>query len=180
MGGERSKLERLELALGESQREHGRAQGRAQELEARLEQMDRSHARALQACDGRLRDHEQQASADVERLTREVAQIQGAASELRLLIPPVEDDERRIVRVRARACLGAAAICGVLSLILLPAVLVSLFSGQRPEYLRLAIGMPAGVMLLSEVALLAGAYVLSTQALRGLRNLKNDAEPSGA
>jgi len=182
---EREKVVQLEHELAEAVRDQGKALGRALELEGRIADLKGEHLTALRAAKTSLEIEEQRAQETSERLrenteqlTRELGHAQGTASELRVQIPAPEEPALRVARARANACWAAASICGLLGLILLPAVLLSLFSGQRPEYLRLAIGMPPGVLLLLETGFLAAAYLLSTHALRELRGLDPAPEQS--
>ena len=181
LSAEREKVARLEEALAEAQRERGFAEGRAAELEARIERNHKLHLGDLERAELRLRRQVEEREREVARLSQERGQALGEARELRAQLPPTDDPNRDVARARALLALGIAGTCGLLALILLPAMLITLFSGTRPEYLRLAIGLPPGILLLLEAALLAGTWFLTTRGLRELRALdpRDEEEPTG-
>lgn len=168
--GSRRELASAAETVRDAEHARGVAEGRSRELELQLAAAREEHRRELAAAEERTRTAVEQSRREMDELTYQRGLARGELREVLRRIPPELPPSARAAVLRARTCVAAGTGAGVLALGFLPALVLALFTHERAEYLRLAVGLSAGEMLLVVGLLVVAAVGLFSWGARELRS----------
>lgn len=165
------KLERDQLAgeLRTAEFERGKSQGRALELEVRLQavQVSNDKAERQQEIDNdRLR---QEYERDLQSALLDRSEALGRVRELQSKLAGVKSPAGRALRARARAILAGATLCYLLALVFLPPLALSLVGSERATYMEMATGFSGWGLIGVVIAFFALGLALNGFGIRDLK-----------